>query len=195
MPTYATKMCCLLVFLPVAGMAQQVLAPPAATWSSGAGVGNGVELHVGYLKPHLMTWVRGRGKWWGPEKGPGADFFGSEINTKSRQFEVAALAGYPLAVGRSTFYAATGAAFVAGRKLGEYRFTTRTSGGLAADPTHYYAYRDYTALGLPLEIGYLSPPFNAGYLRLGASAQANLNPQQSVYCLFFTVWYSSKPTL
>ena len=102
MPIYATKMCCLLTFLPMAGMAQPVFAPPAATWSSGAGVGNGVELHVGYLKPHLMAWMRGRGKWWGPEKGPEADFFGSEINTKSRQFEVAALAGYPLAVGRST---------------------------------------------------------------------------------------------
>ena len=193
MLTYAAKVCCLLGFLPVAGMAQSASAPPATTWSSGFGVGNGVGLHVGYLKPHLMAWVRGRGKWWGPEKGPGADFFGSEINTKSRQFEVATLAGYPLAVGRSTFYAATGAAFVTGRKLGEYRFTTRTS-GLVSDPTHYYAHRDYKALGLPLEVGYLSPSFNAGHLRLGASAQANLNPQQSVYCLFFTVWYNSKLT-
>lgn len=176
-------------FLPLTAAAQSAPAPrpAAAAWGFGVGVGNGLELHGGHYSPRLLAFGRLRGKRWGPESGPKPSLFGDDINTYSSQLEVAVLVGYPLAVGRSTLYGAAGLAYLSGRELGQYRYTLRKSGLLSADGTHYYSYRDYRALGLPLEIGYLSPELGYRRLRLGLAGQADFNPQQSVYCLLATL--------
>lgn len=182
--------CLLLGLLPLTAAAQSGTAPlpAAARWGLGIGVGNGLELHGGYYGRHLLAFGRLRGKWWGPESGPKSSVFGDDINTHSKQLEVAALVGYPLAVGRSTFYGAAGLAYLDGRELGQYRYTLRSSGLLSTDGTHYYSYHDYRALGLPLEIGYLSPAFGNGELRLGVAGQADFNPERTVYCVLLTLW-------
>ena len=189
-----TKPLMLLALLPTAALARQA-APVASAapraWSGGFGAGNGLELHVGRWESRFIAFGRVRGKWWGPTTGPTADWFGSNLNTRSRQVEAAALVGYPLAVGPLTLYAATGVAYVNGRQLGEYRFTLRTSGALS-DATHYYSYRDYQAVGWPLDVGILSPRFGAEKARAGLSFQANLNPQHSVFCLLATFWIGDK---
>ena len=176
----------LLLFFNLAAPAQT--HPPApGTWHAGLGVGNGLEAHGGYRANHWLAFGRLRGKWWGPEQEPKGHLFGDDINTHSQQSEVALLLGFPLPVGRSYFYGATGVAYVSGRQLGEYRYSLRKSGLLSADATHYYAYRDYQAFGLPLEVGWQSPPLRSEAVRLGLAAQANLNPQHSVYCFLATI--------
>ena len=184
-----------LWLLPLAATAQNAEPPAPARWAMGFGVGNGVEAHGGYYGRHLLAYGRVRGKWWGPVSGltPGASGAtlappGEELTTRNRQVEVAALLGDPLTLGRSTLYAATGLAYLDGRRLGEYRYTLRQSGILSTEPTHYYRYRDYRALGLPVEIGYLAPVTARGQYRVGIAAQANYNPEQTVYCLLLTLW-------
>ncbi|GAB3310046.1 hypothetical protein GCM10027511_22910 [Hymenobacter humi] len=143
-------------------------------------------MHAGYFKEHLLLFGRSRYKWWGPEDGPGTSNLFQNFNTRSRQAEVAALAGYGLPVGLGLAYAAAGVGYVAGRQLGEYRYTIRSNEFLSND-THYYAYRSYQALGVPLEVGLLGPVRNRS-LRVGLALQANLNPEKSVYCLLLTFW-------
>ncbi|WP_375417423.1 hypothetical protein [uncultured Hymenobacter sp.] len=163
--------------------------PAVASWGVGLGAGNGLALHGTYFSRHWLALGRLRGKWWGPESGPRPTLFGDDINTRSRQNEVAVLVGYPLAVGQSIIYGAAGLAYLRGRQLGEYRYTLRESGLISTDGTHYYRYRDYRALGLPLEIGYLAPAFDKEQLRLGLTGQADFNPEQIVYCVLATLTF------
>lgn len=183
----------IIMALPLALAAQSApissaVPPTPAKWAVGFGAGNGLEMHGGYYGRHLLAYGRLRGKWWGPKAGPTSSLFGDNLSTYNSQLEVAALLGYPLVVGRSTLYGAAGLAYLDGRTLGEYRYTLRESGLLSTDGTHYYSYRDYRALGLPLEIGYLSPAFDGQPFRLGIAGQANYNPQQTVYCVLVTIW-------
>lgn len=180
--------------LPGLSLAQTTPVSSAAPHSFrvGVGVGNGVELHGGYSQRRLLAYGRLRGKWWGPTNGPKANWLGDDINTRSWQAEAAALLGYPLPVGRALVYGAAGLAYVRGRQLGEYRYSIRRNGGLVTNAEHFYAYRDYQALGVPLEVGVLLPPLGPGQLRLGLAGQANLNPQHSVYCLLLTIWSGLK---
>ncbi|MDQ2772971.1 MAG: hypothetical protein M3Y54_21000 [Bacteroidota bacterium] len=113
----------------------------------------------------------------------------SSLNTRSRQAEGALLAGYDLTKGHNRAYAAAGLGYVAGRKLGEYRYTIH--GNSIIEQTHYYAYTQYQALGLPLEIGAMHS-FPRARLALGLSLQANLNPDQSQYCLLFSMWFGKR---
>lgn len=179
--------------LPGAAFAQQPgNGPvPGRSFSGGVGVGNGIALHGGYLGPRLLAYGRVRGKWWGPAAGPGANWFGESINARSRQLEAAALLGYPVVVRKSVIYGAAGLAYVNGRQLGAYRYSIRRS-GVVGEVKHFYAYRDYQALSLPLEIGVLSPALGPGHLRVGLAGQANLNSQQSVYCVLLTLWVNTK---
>lgn len=153
-------------------------------------MGNGLELHATYqTNSHLLLLGRVRYKWWGPNSGPGSGLL-DQLNSRSRQTEVAALANYGVPVGRSRVYAAAGLAYVAGRQLGDYRYTTYASGFLSGDATYYHAYRRYQALALPLEAGYLAPAF-ARAPRPGLAFQADLNPEHSVYCVLLTLGFSS----
>lgn len=186
------------LLLSYAGHTQSAPAPAAAppgAWYTGVGVGNGLALAAGYRTPHWRAYGQLRGKWWGPDKEPKAQLFGDDLNTRSRQTEAAVLLGYSLAAGPTFFYAATGVAYVRGRELGEYRYSLRKSGLLSADATHYYAYRDYQALGLPVEVGWQTASFSTVGMRLGISAQANFNPQHTVYCGLGTVSVALKPLL
>ena len=83
----------LLALLPTAALAQQA-APVASVapraWSGGFGAGNGLELHVGLWESRFIAFGRVRGKWWGPTTGPTADWFSSNLNTRSRQVEAVA---------------------------------------------------------------------------------------------------------
>ena len=163
--------------------------PPAAGTSSGwggVGFGNGLEAHAGRFSNHRLVLGSARYKWWKPDSGPGAGDLVSHFNTRSRQTEAAVLAGYGQPLGRTLAYAAAGVAYVAGRQLGEYRYTIRSNAFLA-NSTHYYAYRRYQAIGLPLEMGLLLPLPNRD-TNLGLSFQVNLNPDQSVYCVLLTLW-------
>lgn len=181
----------LLALLPLTAAQRPADPPPAspeARWGLGAGVGNGLAVQGGYYGPRLLVLGRLRTKWWGPDTEPKANLTGDEVNTRSRQTEAAVLLGYPLPVGRALLYGGTGLAYVVGRQLGDYRYSIRRNGGLTTDATHYYAYRDYQALGLPLELGLLSAPIRKSRTRLGLTVQANLNPEQPVYCVLLTVW-------
>lgn len=172
--------------LPSLALAQAAAGAPASTWGGGLGFGNGLELHGDYQTAgHLLLLGRARYKWWGPSSGPGVGQV-EHSNTSSRQTEIAALAVYGLPVGRSLLYGAAGVAYVAGRQLGEYRYSTLSNGLASSDATYYYAYRSYQALGLPVEIGFRAPPLRG--LRLGLAGQANFNPEHSVYCVLLTLW-------
>lgn len=134
-----------------------------------------------------MALGRVRGKWWHAADAPNRGVFG-DPETRSRQVEAAVLVGYPLAVGGSRFYAATGLGYVDGNHTGEYRYTVRTS-GLLSDPKNFYTQLHYQALGVPVEAGWQSPGLGAEKVRVGLSAQLNMNPQQAVFCLLATVWF------
>lgn len=183
----------LLGLLPGAALGQtpSPVAPAASTWTGGFGVGNGLELHAGRWGTRLMAYGRLRGKWWRPASGPSTNWLGHDLNTRSRQVEAAALLGYPVAVGKALVYAAAGVAYVNGRELGEYRYTLRAN-GLVTSATHYYSYQDYQALGLPLEVGILTPRLGINAQRAGLSFQADLNPQYSVFCVLATLWLGGK---
>jgi len=148
-------------------------------------------VHGGYLAAgHWLVLGGARGKWWGPSSGPGARWISlfESLNTSSRQYEGAVLGGYALPLGRWLTYGAAGLGYVAGRQLGEYRYSLRGNGLFISDATHYYAYRDYQALGVPLEASVLAPAIARANLRLGLTLQANLNPEHSVYCLLLSIW-------
>lgn len=179
-------LCCLM---PVVGLAQTSTTKPGltASWGYGLGIGNGLALHLGHFSPHLVVLGRVRGKWWQAPNETGGGLFGNP-NTRAQQMEVSTLLGYPITMGGARLYAAAGLGYVAGRHAGEYRYTIRTS-GLLSEPKNFYAHRSYQALGVPLEIGLMSQPLGADGVRVGFAAQANLNPQQSVFCLLATVWF------
>ncbi|TPG61760.1 hypothetical protein [Hymenobacter nivis] len=176
--------------LPALAWAQAPAANPPGPWSGGLGVGNGLEAHATrQTGGHLLLLGRARYAWWGPKSGPGSKLF-DQLNTRSRQTELAVLAGRSLPVGRCRAYAAAGLAYLLGRQLGDYRYTTRSSGLLWGDATYYYAYRRYQALGLPLEIGFQGP-LGRNQQRLGLALQANFNPERSAYCVLLTLNLSS----
>lgn len=173
--------------LPLASQAQVPIAGP--TWAGGFGLGNGVEIHVARTQQRLLLLGRARYKVWGPESGPGSAFgLLQTLNTRSQQAELAALAGSSLPLGRTMAYGAAGVGYVAGRQLGEYRYSVQTN-SILGEATHYYAYRDYQALGVPLEAGLLLPESKKRPVRLGLAFQANLNPEHSVYCALLTFWF------
>lgn len=173
--------------LPLASQAQVPTAGPA--WAGGLGLGNGVEIHVARTQQRLLLLGRARYKVWGPEAGPGSAFsLLQTLNTRSQQAELAALAGGSLPLGRALAYGAAGVGYVAGRQLGEYRYSVQTNSFLG-EATHYYAYRDYQALGVPLEAGLLLPESKKRPVRLGLAFQANLNPEHSAYCALLTFWF------
>ncbi|MBF9237983.1 hypothetical protein I2I05_11315 [Hymenobacter sp. BT683] len=187
------RYCFLLIglFFSQAARAQPASPAPAATplsgiWDGGVGIGNGIEIHGGYLSNHFLLLGRTRYKWWRPDSGPGSTGLFRQFNTRSRQTEVAALAGYSMPLSGTLLYAGAGVGYVTGRQLGEYRYTLRGNALIGGD-THYYAYRRYQAIGLPLEAGILfpAPKFKPSF---GVTFQANLNPEQSVFCLLFTLW-------
>lgn len=184
-------LCCLV---PGVGLAQTSATRPELTtsWGYGLGVGNGLALHLGYFKPHLMALGRVRGKWWQASSEAGDGLFGNS-DARAQQTELGALLGYPIAVGSARLYAAAGLGYVAGRHAGEYRYSIRTS-ELLSEPKNFYAHRSYQALGVPLEIGLMSQPLGADGVRVGFAAQANLNPQQSVFCLLATAWFGKSNT-
>lgn len=191
-PDKALPMKYLLLFglLPGTALAQVAGSnlPTTASWEYGLGLGNGAAVHVAHFRPRLMALVRVRGKWWRSADAPGGGLF-NEPETRSRQFEAAALLGYPVVVGGSRLYAATGLGYVSGRQAGAYRYTIRTSGLLSSDPKNFYAHYQYQALGIPVEVGWQSPFLGPNKVRLGVAGQANFNPQQSVFCLLATVWF------
>lgn len=168
--------------LPLTGLAQATGAP---TWGGGVGVGNGIEAHVGRQQQRWLLLGRARYRWWGPASGPGAAFF-DEVNTRSRQMEVAALWGYGQPLGRALLYGAAGLSYLNGRQLGEYRYAVRQS-GLLGRTAYYFSYRNYQALGVPVEIGLLSPA-NRRSARVGLAFQGNFNPEKTLYCSMLTVW-------
>lgn len=168
-----------LLLLPLGARAQ---AAPA--WGGGVGVGNGLEAHVGRQQHGWLALARVRYRWWGPGSGPGSAFL-DNMNTRNRQVEVAAMAGYGLPLGRTLLYGGTGLSYLYGRHLGEYRYAAAYSGPLGSR-TYYYAYRDYQALGLPLEVSWLTPPRRQA--RLGLAFQANFNPERTLYCGMLTLW-------
>jgi len=162
---------------------------PSPSWAGGFGLGNGVEIHVARTQQRLLLLGRGRYKLWGPESGPGSAFsLLQALNTRSQQVELAALAGSSLPLGRTLLYGAAGVGYVAGRQLGEYRYSIQTN-SILGEATHYYAYRDYQALGVPLEAGLLLPESKKRPVRLGLAFQANLNPEHSVYCALLSFWF------
>lgn len=169
----------LLLLLPLGGLAQE-----APAWGGGVGIGNGVEAHLGRQQRGWLALGRVRYRWWGPSSGPGSSLLDG-VNTKARQLEVAAMAGYGLPVGGTLFYGGTGLSYLAGRQLGEYRYAV-AHGGAVSSRTYYFAYRDYQALGLPLEIGWLAPPRKGA--RFGVAFQANFNPERTLYCGMLTMW-------
>ncbi|NML68083.1 hypothetical protein HHL22_23030 [Hymenobacter sp. RP-2-7] len=169
----------LLCLLPLGSLAQN-----APAWGGGVGVGNGVEVHAGRQQRGWLALARVRYRWWRPGSGPGSSFL-DDVNTKSRQLEVAAMAGYGVPLGRTLLYGGTGLSYLYGRHLGDCRYTAAYS-GLVGSRTYYYAYRDYQALGLPLEIGWLSPPRQQA--RLGLAFQANFNPERTLFGGMLTLW-------
>lgn len=148
------------------------------------GVGNGVEAHLGRQQGHWLVLGRVRYRWWGPSSGPGSNFL-DDVNTKARQLEVAAMAGYGLPLGGTYLYGGTGLSYLNGRQLGDYRYAA-AYGGLGSAHTYYFAYRDYQALGLPLEVGLLLPERRQA--RFGLAFQANFNPERTLYCGMLTLW-------
>ena len=170
----------LLLGMPLAGLAQ-TLAP---AWGGGLGVGNGVEAHAGYQRPGWSPLARVRYHWRGPAAGPGSGWL-DDTNTDSRQLEVAALGVYTISLGKKLLYGGLGVSYLNGRQLGDYRYTVRQS-GLLGSATYYYSYRDYQALGLPVEVSLLSG--SRSNVRLGLSFQANFNPEKTQYCGMLTFW-------
>lgn len=132
-----------------------------------------------------MALSRARYRWWGPSSGSGSNLL-DELNTRSRQWEVAALADYSLPLGRGLGYVAAGLGYVRGRQLGEYRYAT-SRGRLITSNTYYYSYRSYQAVGLPLEIGALTPPNHRG-TRASLALQAGFNPEKPIYCVLIGFW-------
>ena len=184
-------LCCLMPGI-VLAQSSTTNPGPATSWGYGLGVGNGLALHLGYFRPHLVALGRARGKWWQASNETDGGLFG-DPDLRAQQTEVAALLGFPIAVGDARLYVAAGLGYVAGRHTGEYRYTIRKS-GLLSEPKNFYAHRTYQALGVPLEGGLISKPLGVEGVRVGIAAQANLNPQQSVFCLLATVWFGNPTT-
>ena len=166
--------------MPLAGLAQ-TLAP---TWGGGLGVGNGVVAHLAYQRPGWSPLARARYRWWGPSSGPGSSFLDA-TNTNSHQLELGALGVYRLPVGRGLLYGGLGISYLKGRQLGDYRYAVQQTGVLGST-TYYYSYRDYQALGLPVEVSLLTP--SRKNVRFGLAFQANFNPEKTLYCGMLTFW-------
>jgi hypothetical protein len=166
----------------MAGLAQTASAQ--AAWGGGIGVGNGLEAHVGRQQQRWLLLGRVRYRWWGPSSGPGSSFF-DNLDTRSRQTEVAALGGYGLPLGPTLVYGAAGLSYLNGRQLGEYRYAL-TQSGLFGSNTYYYSFRSYQAVGLPIEIGMLARTYRD--VRFGLVFQANFNPEKTLYCGMLTCW-------
>jgi len=72
-----------------------------------------------------------------------------DINTRSRQLEVASLVGHSRSLGR-------GLSYLRGRQLDEYSYSVNKE-SLLNSTSYFFFYRDYQAIGLPLKIGALPP--------------------------------------
>lgn len=168
--------------------------PALPGWQVGAGVGNGVCVFGGVSWPRAVALLRGRYLWRGPNQEPFRHKLIQHLDTRSRQVEGAALLGYPMQLGRGTLQVASGLALVGGRLLTDYRFS-KVSSGFISSSTHYFAYRRYVAVGLPLELSWQNKPLQREDGTLGISVQANLNPQHSTLCvlLTFTAGRTSPP--
>ncbi len=176
----------LFSLLPLGALAQNPpTSPSPPAWGGGLAVGNALEAHVGAQRQSWVALGRVRYNWWGPSSGPGSSLF-DNINTRSRQLEVAALVGYSRPLGRGSGYGAIGVSYLRGRQLGEYSYSVDKS-GLLNKPSYFFSYRRYQALGLPLEIGALTPPNQRG-ARASVALQANLNPEKPIYCLLIGFW-------
>jgi len=172
--------------LPLGALAQNSpTLPSAPAWGGGLAVGNALEAHVGAQRQSWIALGRVRYNWWGPTSGPGSSLF-DDVNTRSRQLEVASLVGYSRPLGRGLCYGAVGISYLRGRQLGEYSYSVN-NGGLLSKPGYFFSYRRYQALGLPLEIGALTPPNRRG-TRASVALQANFNPEKPVYCLLIGFW-------
>ena len=178
----------LLSLLPVAALAQQAAPANEPAWDGGVGVGNGVEVHVGYQRQQWRLQGRAVGKWWGPAAGPGRGLF-TDTNVRSRQLEAAVLATYCQPLGRWQLYGGLGLSYLHGRELGDFRYAT-TQSGFFGSSTYYYAYRDYQTLGLPVEIG-LQLPRLKNQSRFGLAFQGDFNPEKNMYCGMLTYWFGS----
>ena len=75
-------LCCLM---PGVGLAQTSATKPrlTASWGYSLGVGNGLALHLGYFRPHLVVLERVRGKWWQAPNETGNGLFGNP-NTRAQ---------------------------------------------------------------------------------------------------------------
>ncbi|MCC3159324.1 hypothetical protein LJ737_18930 [Hymenobacter sp. 15J16-1T3B] len=154
-----------------------------------AGVGNGLGAGAAYERGPWLLLARTRYKWWIPREIDLNPVF-SRLNSRSRQAEAALLLGRALTAGAHRFHAAAGVAFLAGRNLGDYRYTLRRSGLFSSPSTDYFAYQRYTALGLPLELGWQVQLDELGVTRLGLTAQGNLNPQHRDLTLLATLAFA-----
>ncbi|MGI4833661.1 MAG: hypothetical protein ACRYFK_09395 [Janthinobacterium lividum] len=166
--------------MPLASLAQS----PAPAWGGGVALGNGLEAHVGAQRQGWLLLGRARYRWWGPRSGPGASWL-DDRNTSSRQVELAALGGYGLPLKQGLLYGGLGLGYLNGRQLGDYRYAIAQN-SLLGTSTYYFAYRNYQALGLPVELGVLTGPRYGG--RLGLAFQANFNPEKTLYCGLLTLW-------
>lgn len=169
-----------LLAMPLAGLAQA----PELNWGGGVAVGLGLEAHAGAQRAGWLALGRMRYRWWGPSSGPGASWL-DDRNTSSRQLEVAVLGGYGLPLGRGLLYGGLGLGYLHGRQLGEFRYAVAQN-TLFGNKSYYFAYRDYQALGLPVELGILTRPWQG--VRAGVAFQADFNPEKPLYCALLTCW-------
>ncbi|GAB2952136.1 hypothetical protein GCM10027048_16480 [Hymenobacter coalescens] len=174
----------LLLLTPKPAHAQQ---PTGLTL--GMGVGNGLGASATYERGAWLLTGRLRYKWWIPREIDLNPVF-SRLNSRSRQAEAALLLGRSLTTGTHRFHAAAGVAYVAGRNLGAYRYTLRRSGLFSSPSTDYFAYQRYSALGVPLEVGWQVSLDPLGVTRLGITAQGNLNPQRHDLTLLATLAFA-----
>ncbi|UYZ64593.1 hypothetical protein [Hymenobacter weizhouensis] len=147
----------------------------------------GVE--AGRLWPRLALLGRVRYKWWVPASIRQHTALLDQFNTRSRQTEYALLAGYPVLVrGGGVVMAAAGVAYVAGRQLGEHRYTEK---GFFTD-SHVFSYTQYRAVGVPVQLSWIGATPNIGSrssVRAGVSLQANFNPVQPDFTVLVNlVW-------
>ena len=148
----------------------------------GAGLGNGLGAEAGWFGRRVALLGRVRYAWWLPQDIRRSSKLFDGYNTRSRQTEYAALAGYPLPVAGGVVTAAAGLAYVHGRQLDEFRYARK---GLFGN-SYVFSYTRYQALGVPVQLSWVAATPNIGSrtsVRAGVSLQANFNPVQPDFTL------------